>query len=707
MGGAGQFFMAQTGEGLALALGLAFYAFAVFLLFKIFPPTPSRLPPPVEPLSPLLEGLVFLLILALGIFLRASGANHYPSGIFADRAEVACGALSILHDHWRPSLEALSLHVPEWCVYYMVAGWFRLFGESPEVFAYFDVFLSTAGIVGMYAVFRHWSGPLPALLAFFLLAVMRWNFAFAHQVYFQSQTVFFMSLALSGLFYALGKQKPVGAALGGLALGAGLYSYQSLKAVPLLVLVLMLYEICRDWEGIKRNRESWAVFWLVFFLAALPLAGWVIHTGELGRREPEVSLLARIHMEQSLWPILENARDFLLVFNHKMFDGNSQSNFSHHRILDDVTGVFFVLGIFYALRRVREKPFFAALAGLGMMCCPGFFSINGSNLGRLLGATPFVAYLCALFIAEVWKGWKSTRPSPALHRAVLVLSVGLLAIAGFENYYFYFHVQAHDPDCVNDCSWPESRAGSMIAGLPPETQSFMTSRFYGHPTVKYLTYPRWEGMHPLDLTHPPQPGNFPKDQDFCFVLDEFKLGTLEFLESLYPGGVPSAYPNPLGNVTLYTYRVSPAALREIPLGNPRVARGLWGAYRHSESEGETPFLSRWDPILNFNYRDLPGVGGPLFIHWTGKFLATKDGPYRLWGAIFATSRGRILVDQKDSQGFSDNPFWEGTLKPGWHRLDYYYRDGGSPVATVSLLWKPPGQEKFDFMPNGVLGKIQE
>jgi hypothetical protein len=697
--------MAQSGEGLSLVLGLAFYAMAVLLLFKVFPSTPTALPSEDESLSPYLESFLFLLILALGIYLRAFGANHYPMGIFSDRAEIACGALRILHDHWRPSLEALELHVPELCIYYMAAGWFKAFGESPEVFSYFDVFLSTAGIAGMYAAFRLWSGPLPALLAFFLLAVMRWNFAFAHQVYFQSQTVLFMSLALSGLYYALRKQKPLGAALGGLALGAGLYSYQSLKALPLLVLALMFFEIIRDREGFKKNRESWAVFWLVSLLTALPLVGWMIHTGELGRREPEVSLLARIHAEQSLWPILENARDLLLVFNHKMFDGNSQSNFSHHRILDDVTGVFFILGFFYAFRKIREKPYFIALAGLVIMSCPGFFSINGSNLGRLLGATPFVVYLCALFIAEVWDSWKSTRPSPYLQRIVLAISVGLLSMAGFENYYLYFHVQAHDPDCVNDCSWPESRAGSLIAGLPHGTQSFMTSRFYAHPTVKYLTYPNWEGMHPLDLSHPPQPGNFPKDTDFCFVLDEFRLGTLEFLQSLYPGGVTKAFQNPLGNVTLYAYQVPAKVLIKFPAGTPLVVRGLWGDYRNSEPESK-PFINRWDPILNFNYRDLPGVGGPLFIHWTGKFLADRGGLYRLWGAIFATSRGRILVDRKDSLGFSDNPLWEGWLNPGWHQLDYYYRDEGSPVATVSLLWKPPGQKNFDFIPNEVLGKIE-
>jgi hypothetical protein len=446
---------------------------------------------------------------------------------------------------------------------------------------------------------------------------------------------------------------------------------------------------------------------VVFLLSAAPLLGWIFENGQLGRREPEVSILARIHFENSLWPLWENIRDIALVFNHRMADGNSQSNFAHHRILDDVTGVLFVLGFFYALRRAKERPFFTALAGMAAMSLPGFFSVSGSNLGRLLGVTPFVALLCGLFVAELWRRWKSLKPSAILNRVAWIGLLGLLGVAAFENGYLYFQVQAHQPDCVNDCSWSESKAGRFIAGLPPGTQSFLASRFYGHPTVQYLTYPNGEGMHPLDLTQPPQPGLFPKNSDFCFLLDEFKQGTLEFLEKLYPGGKAFAIEDPLGKISLYVYQVPSQALARIHPEALHIQRGLWGVYQLSEAESETPFLKRRDPILNFNYRDLPGVGGPLYIHWAGKFQAARGGTYRFWGAIFATSRGKILVDQKDQNGFSGNPYWEGGLNPGWHQLDFYYQDGGSPVATVSLLWKPPGNEKYDFLPNGVLGKLQE
>ena len=41
--------------------------------------------------------------------------------------------------------------------------------------------------------------------------------------------------------------------MGGLALGAGLYSYQALKAVPLLVLALMVFEALRERKTVQEE----------------------------------------------------------------------------------------------------------------------------------------------------------------------------------------------------------------------------------------------------------------------------------------------------------------------------------------------------------------------------------------------------------------------------------------------------------------------
>ncbi len=510
----GQFFLAQMESGIPTALGMGLYAISVIFLLKFFPPSADA--QKKETCDPWIEGLLFLLVLILTIFLRAYGANHFPSGVFVDRAEVACGALRILNEHWRPFTEALSLHVPELCVYYMAAGWFKLFGTSPNLFPFFDVFLSTTGIILMYVAFRQIMGTFTALLAFFILAVMRGNFIFAHQVYFQSETIFFMGLALAPLLYALRLHKPILAALAGLALGTGLYSYQAFKAVPILIIAIMVFELIYERDQFKKNLEVWITHWLVFLLAASPYLAWVIQNGQLGRREAEVSILGRIQAQHSLLPLLENIRDVLRVFNYKMTGANSHFNFRDHRVLDDITGMLYVLGFFYALRRIKEKSVFIALAGLTVMSLPGIFSAAGDNLGRILGMTPFIACVCAFLITALWKEWKKTNPSPLFNRTALVLTFFLLIGAAFENFYTYFDIQANLTECVTDCSWAESKAGRFIAGLPPNNECFLPTLYYGHPTVVYLTYPHWDKVHLLDIARPPLPSSFPKGAAFCF-----------------------------------------------------------------------------------------------------------------------------------------------------------------------------------------------
>src|SRR5665213_408502 len=701
---AGQFFLSLTGSDLCLWVGLGFYAAGVFFLLRFFPVETFPASASPEPVGFKMEGVLFLFILTLGIFLRAHGANRFPEGVFVDRAEVACDALQILNNHWRPFMDALDLHVPELWIYYLAAVWFKLFGSAPEVFAYFDVFLSSAGIVLMYFVFRQWMGPLNALLAFFFLAVMRWNFVFAHQNYFQSQTVVFMGLTLIPLLYALRKHKPIGGAIAGLALGAGLYSYQSFKAFPLLVLALMLFEDFREKKLFRKNKDVWSVFWIVFVLTAAPYAAWMLHNGSFGRRESEVSVWALIHAQNSLLPLWANIREAVLLFNRSGADWNNQANFQHHRILDDITGICFVLGFFYALQRAKEKIYFMALAGLVLMGLPAVFSNCGASLGRLLGQTPFVACLCGLFLCDLWGRWKATQPSAVFKQIVLGLSLVVLAGIAFENYHTYFLIQTKVPECQNDCSWSESKAGRFIAALPPDTQVFLPSRFYGNPTVQYLTYPHGDRLHPLDPARPPHLDGFPKGSAFCFLLDEYKMGTLQFLESLYPGGRPEIFLDPLGNASLYTYLV-PAPVLEKSRG-PALEKGLEGFYRHTLDGKEKPFLVCWDPLLNFNFRDLPGTGTPLSVHWTGQFKAAQDGLYRMGALIPFTTSGQIEVDQKNPRSFTNSPYWEGELKKGWHRVDFEYQDPGSAVTKVSLLWKPPGQPQFSCMPNEVFGKIR-
>jgi len=704
LAGLGQFFLAHKDSSVALWVGLALFMAALWIVSPILPASEGSFPSK-SPLPPLREGLFFFSILLLALFLRAFRINEIQEGIFADQATVALGARKILQGDWNFFLSSLDQQVPQCWIYYLAAGWFAMFGSALESFTYLDVFISTAGAAGAYWVFRELAGVPRALTAFFLLAVMRWNFEFSHKLPFQSQTVLFSCFSLALLLYAQRKGGIPFFGLAGLGGGLGLYSYQALKAFPVLAAVLTLYDFWENKRSSQRLKVSWAAFWLCFLLAATPYFIWSFHHQSLGRREPEITVGKLIHEEGSLFPLLRNLRDAALMFNREG-DSNTQSNFESHRMLDDATGIFLVLGAGYALRRFREKRFFYAMAGLGAFCLPSVLSINGAHAGRDLGATPFVALLAAMFLWD-WgeKGRWALRKEKWGRTALACFMGGVLAAAAVQNGTDYFLRQAKDPYYLNDFSWPESRVGLSIEGDPGNAEYFLPSRFYGHPTVSYLAGAREGRIHSLDPAFLPDPADYPPRRDFCFFLEDFKIGILGYLQKTYPEGQTTAFYNPLGEIPLYLFRVPGKALGRHRPGAFDLKRGLKAGF-FSQKEGmEKPILTRWDPLIDYSFRDLPSVSDALRVVWTGKFQAPLQGKYEFWVATSENQRARLAIDGKPLTDFAAHPRGQAVLGPGWHELKLEFEKGEDPIAIVGLLWKRPGQGKYEFLPNEVLGAV--
>jgi hypothetical protein len=584
-----------------------------------------------------------------------------------------------------------------------VAGWFALFGSLSQTYAYFDVVLSALGVVLAYLFFRQVTSPKVALLAFFFLAVMRFNFAFAHQVYFQSQSVLFLSLTFVFLLTAFRRNQPGFALVSGAAMAAALTAYQACKAIPILVLAYSAFEFFKDRATFKKNARVWIFLGVSFLCFAAPYFYWTAQTGELGRRDAEVSVLTSIRETGSLKPLWANIRDEARMFNRQA-DNNTQADFGRHRMLDDGMGILFVLGFFYALTRLRERPFFLAVAGTVILSLPSILSIEGGHAGRSLGVTPFVALTCALFLREVFRRWKGLNLGRSAWGAGILVCL-LLAFIAWQNFHDYFQVQARDPACQNDCSWTETRVGEIIAQSDARTEFFLPSRFYGHPTVQYLT----EGSGQAGQIHAFDPSDLPKattvGRAFCFLLEDSKAGTADFLSRQYPGSRMQTLTDPLGETSLYEVWVPAAALARLKPGEPKVSRGLLGVYAHAESAPEKPFLIRRDPLVNFNFRDLPGTGTPLFIHWHGKLNIPTSGNYEFLVITNGIGKARLLIDGKGPKDFAVNPPGSVTLVKGADPIDLYFAQSPTALATLHLLWKRPGQAQFMFVSNTDFGLL--
>jgi hypothetical protein len=325
----------------------------------------------------------------------------------------------------------------------------------------------------------------------------------------------------------------------------------------------------------------------------------------------------------------------------------------------------------------------------------------------MLGATPFIAYLVGLLLMDSWDLWAALAGKSRIIKRVGVAGLGfLLAAAALENFHTYFFRQALDPFCLGDFSWAETRVGRLASQTAEGREVFLLSRFYRNPTVDYLAYPVHGTFHLLDMAHLPRRGDFAPDKGFVFFLDELKMGDLEFLLKAYPGGQSYSFENPTGRTTVYTYQVDPASLQKLRPGTPRVDRGLEGVYSRADKPNESPFLRRLDPVVNFTFRDLPSTSAPLRIHWTGRLRIPREGLYEFLVMTLDPDQARLSMDRKVVADWQPHPTIRRQLGAGNHLFELEFQKGDGIVAAVNLLWKKPGESKFEFIPNNAWGPIK-
>lgn len=174
-----------------------------------------------------------------------------------------------------------------------------------------------------------------------------------------------------------------------------------------------------------------------------------------------------------------------------------------------------------------------------------------------------------------------------------------------------------------------------------------------------------------------------------------------------PGVVPAYYVQPLDGIrkragegiAVHFARgsasdspITPDALR-----TPEGAPGLKGEYFTNRDLQGSPFLTRTDPGVDFNWGDgapAPGVGPQVFsARWTGTLTPPVSGRYAL--VVSADDGYRLFLDGRRvidhwQDGAENAQSYAVDLEAG-HAYDVrveYYQGGG--LAAVHLGWKIPG-----------------
>jgi hypothetical protein len=641
--------------------GLIFFTVAVILfIFALRPWKYENLQRPK--MNPWVEWSLFGLIMLIAAFFRIYQLDSNPTGIFMDQGFQGFSGLQIAHGEWtQPFFLGEPLNAPAYLLY-LLAPWFKIF--KPTQFNLFLFFACTAlaAFPLIYWTFRQIAGPRIALITLYLLSVMRWHVNFSRNGFPTIEVPLYMFGTLSFLLYGYRSEKRWPFCVSAVFFALGLYTYQAYKIFPLLVLLYGLYEFLADRAKFLRSIRSLGVFTLIFIVLTSPMIFYMLKSG-VGHREQE-NIINQVRNAHSWKPVKEMIVKTLLMFNREG-DYNERHNIPNHRMLDDISGSLFVLGVFYALSRIQRRKYFYAIVGMFIMSLPCLFSVVPAHANRMLGTTPFICFLIAAPLSVFWGRIRQRWGGMGEILFLLILFEPLVLI-GIQNYHTYFVEQPMDGSYWNSSFWggysyDASLIGKMIAENGNGYDYYLDGRHFNHYTVRFLTYDLKDRVKQFTLPAGFAPLKTDPNRGIIYAFLAEQKGLVDILRSLYPDCSIQLVKNRTGQSLLYYVKVPATGVSQ--------AKGL----RMRIFGGQNSVAA-----------DFPGNLPP--------------GPYRatLTGCVYLDRTAAYQFEVKSNAGFSwtigGHPIHPGKnikLLKGFYRVEAHLTAPSGPVslqliATVGI-----------------------
>ena len=560
LAGIGQSYLRQDWEGSSLVPGCWYFFFAAILFVVSFWPWFRERLKGV-PLSLKTEMIILVSILTLALFLRVYHITSMPQGLFTDQGFVGYSALRIIHEGWRP------FYIPE--IYlmaysftiYQLAFWFKVFGESETSLKIFYVFLSMVSLPLIYWTFRQLAGVRMALLTLFILAIMRWHIIFSRNAFPTIQVPLYVFGTLAFLIYGINNGKKWTFFIAGLFFSLGFYTYQGFKIAPLLLLVYAIYEVCTNWEKIKKNRLNITGFLVLSLLITSPILHDMISTKSLGSRESELSIISKIQQEHSIKPFLEVLTKTALMFN-RHGDRMPRHNLQDYQMLDDVSAVLFILGLAYGIVHIKRRKYFYAVIGFFVTSLLCILTTDPAHANRLLALTPFLAFLIATPIVVVW-GWLLRFWGSKVEWLFILFLTPFLWVMVSENFDIYFNKQAN-----SDTSWweydaRETNVGRKINQYGDTYEYYLSPDLTSEQTISFLGYKQLSHIHNMAFPEALVSHLSDSSRGIYFAIDGDRPEIVEMLKSLYPEAIDEPLLDLKENKALYFLEISPDQLKKV------------------------------------------------------------------------------------------------------------------------------------------------
>jgi 4-amino-4-deoxy-L-arabinose transferase-like glycosyltransferase len=669
-----------------------------------------------------------VVVLLVGAALRLASLNTVPPGLSHDEAYNGVTALEV----WLLGRREIFFDIYngiEPLIVYWQALYMRLFGIVPFAMRLVNVTAGLLTIALTYAIARR-------LLAGLGSKVSRWGGLLAATgVSLSFWAIFVSRLALRAVtlpllelpaFYCLWRAltddqeaSPARAtrrlayfALGGIWLGAAMYTYLSSRFLPFIPLLFFGYWSLRR----QARREHWvgmAVFFVAWAVVFAPLAVYYFnHPDVFGRRAGQVLNLP-LALAGDPGPLISSTLRTLGMFS-LIGPDSSRYGLTGLPVFDPFGAVFFLIGLIVSLARLRRSPqqsapyAFLTIWWL-VMLIPDFITGESPHFLRTVGALPPTYILWALGILTLGTWLVSRVPSLVRRWAVPALALYLVAVGWFSVRDYFFR-WARDAEAREIYGADFTEVARYLENTEPNGPVVLSAAYYRdwdrfrldlqmHHSPPFVVW--YDGRQTFLL---PPPGS---GLDPVYIFPQSApphQRWLDFLELQAQG------------TEMSVYRLKPAAqqifslpLRTIPnSGATNIASVSPGGLVQLlgyELEGERQagqtlhLLLHWQPL-----QDVPGDPDYAF------FAHLRDRRGYTWAQ--ADANGYAVVDWQP--GVQVLQWLDLPLPPDLPPLSYTLNVGledratGKPVAapleldslTLSIAATPPSAAEF-AVPNQV------
>jgi 4-amino-4-deoxy-L-arabinose transferase-like glycosyltransferase len=391
--------------------------------------------------------IVFLVvIIAVSSFLRLYRLDEFPIGLCADTAYKGVSANRILAGEY-PIFFAENWGGVEPMYMYITAVFMYFLGATPLVLKLVSAVLGIVTVPLLYLLARDLlnSKTIGALSSSFL-AISYWHLNYSRLGWEIVLVPLFVIVTIHLLWRALRSGRWVDYLCAGVSLGASLYTYQAARALPILVVLYLLLRGLIDRRFFRDNGVKILFTLLVALLVFAPLASFfVTHPDSLFRRADNVSILnPELNQGSALRAFVTSVAKTAAMFQ-LLPDPNWRHNPAQRTILDPISGLLCLLGLGVTVLRFRKPQYLLILVWLFAMALPAVLTASGlPHSSRSIGLLPATCILSAIGLYEAGAWVKKRRPSTAIMRLTVLVTVLLLLVVAISTYVDYFTVWGND-----------------------------------------------------------------------------------------------------------------------------------------------------------------------------------------------------------------------------------------------------------------------